>query len=109
MQYKAHRLAWVYVYGEAPVGLVDHVDRDVTNNRIKNLRDVTDGQSNQNKRVYKNSLSGHKGVGWYAPTGKWRVRIQHEGRVLALGHYNDLTAAIAARDKAEKALHTHAA
>lgn|SRR5574343_154020 len=106
--YKAHRLAWKYVYGEDPAGLVDHIDRDPTNNRIKNLRLASEQQSNQNKRAYRNSSSGHKGVGWFAPTKKWRVRIQHEGRVIQVGCYEELTDALAARQREENRLHTHA-
>lgn len=38
--YKAHRLAWLYVTGAWPVYGIDHIDRDKTNNRFINLRDV---------------------------------------------------------------------
>lgn len=106
--YKAHRLAWMYVYGKDPQGLLDHKNRDKTDNRICNLRVVTDGQSNQNKQVYRNNQTGHKGVGWHAPRKRWRVRIQHEGRVLLVGYYPTLEHAVAARRAAEHRLHTHA-
>jgi hypothetical protein len=106
--YKAHRLAWMYVYGVDPAGLLDHRDRDKTNNRIANLREVTDGQNNQNKQVYRNNASGHKGIGWYARRNAWRVRIQHEGAVHLIGFFKDIPSAIAARKAAEQALHTHA-
>ncbi len=36
--YPAARLAWMYVYGAAPSGLVRHVNGDVTDNRIANLK-----------------------------------------------------------------------
>lgn len=106
--YKAHRLAWKYVYGTDPDGLIDHIDGDKANNRIRNLRVVTDGQSNQNKKTYRNNQSGHKGVGWYSRRNAWRVRIQHEGRVVLVGFYATLARAIAARNAAEQQLHTHA-
>lgn len=106
--YKAHRLAWMYVHGVDPAGLLDHKDRDKTNNRILNLREVTDGQNNQNKRVYRNNASGHKGIGWYAKRNAWRVRIQHEGVVRLVGFFKDIPSAVAARKAAEQALHTHA-
>lgn len=107
--YKAHRLAWVYVHGTAPNGLLDHKNRDKTDNRICNLRLVTDGQNNQNKKVYKNNGTGHKGVGWYAPRKLWRARIQHDSRVFLVGYYPTLEQAVAARRIAEQRLHTHAA
>ena len=106
--YKAHRLAWMYVYGVDPLGLIDHVDRNPANNRLTNLRTASDGQNNQNKRTYKNSVSGHKGVGWYARRGLWRARIQHENRVVLVGFFGSMEEAVAARSAAEKRLHTHA-
>ena len=35
--YTAHRLAWLYVYGEFPKGHLTHKDGDKTNNSINNL------------------------------------------------------------------------
>lgn len=48
--YKAHRLAWLYAYGEWPAKELDHVDGDATNNRINNLRLATRRLNNQNHR-----------------------------------------------------------
>jgi hypothetical protein len=107
--YKLHRLAWLYVYGKDPEGLLDHIDRNKSNNRITNLRTATHAQNQQNKKVYKNNRSGHKGIGWYAPTNKWRVRIQHEGTNRLLGYFIYLKDAVAARAAAEKKTHSHAA
>jgi|DEB3_MinimDraft_2_1074329.scaffolds.fasta_scaffold00290_14 hypothetical protein len=106
--YKAHRLIWKYVHGTDPKGLIDHTDRNKTNNRICNLRVVSEGQNNQNKRTYRNNLSGHKGVGWYPRRNAWRVRIQHDGRVRLVGFYADLPTAIAARNAAEQQFHIQA-
>lgn len=103
--HKAHRLAWKYVYGKDPNGLIDHIDRDKTNNRIANLRIVSDGESNQNKATYRNNRSGHKGVGWYARRKAWRVRIQHDKRVILVGFFPTIEHAIAARNAAEQQWH----
>ena len=50
--YRVHRLVWAYYYGEdIPEGLViDHIDHDPQNNRIDNLRVVTVGENNANRR-----------------------------------------------------------
>lgn len=106
--FKAHRLAWMYVYGKDPQGLLDHIDRNKANNRIHNLRVVSDSQSNQNKKAYRNNTSGYKGVGWYAKNKKWRVRIQHERRIILVGFFDTVEEALAARQCAEKRYHTHA-
>ena len=61
----AHRVIWAIHYGEDPGKLqVDHIDRDRCNNRIDNLRLVT----NQENRINCNSYWGvhrHK--------NRWRI------------------------------------
>ena len=57
--YKAHRLAWFYVNGKWPKGLIDHINGIRSDNRIKNLRDVSDAVNQQNRRrALANSISG---------------------------------------------------
>jgi hypothetical protein len=107
--YKVHRVVWYMHYGVQPEGLLDHIDRDPTNNRIANLRECTHAQNQQNKRTYANNHSGVKGVSWYPRYGKWRVRIQHMGTPILVGMYSDFEKACAARLDAQKKLHTHAA
>jgi hypothetical protein len=36
----AHRLAWLWVYGVWPTGVLDHLNRRRNDNRISNLEDV---------------------------------------------------------------------
>lgn len=106
--YKAHRIIWFLHYGKQPKDLLDHKDRDPTNNRINNLRECTHAQNQQNKRTYSNNQSGVKGVSWYPRYGKWRVRIQHLGKPILVGTYASFDEACAARLQAQKRLHTHA-
>jgi len=58
---KAHRLAWLYVYGELPNSLIDHIDGDKTNNKINNLRLASFEQNAANRHVVK-SKTGYRGV-----------------------------------------------
>ena len=106
--YKAHRIIWYLHHGVPPADLIDHVDRDPTNNRIRNLRECTHAQNQQNKRTYANNLTGVKGVSWYARYGKWRVRIQHLGKPILVGMFADFGEACNARLQAQKHLHSHA-
>jgi len=36
----AHRLVWILHHGQEPVGTIDHANRNRSDNRIENLRDV---------------------------------------------------------------------
>lgn len=47
--YKAHRLAWLYVYGEWPAGELDHINGIKTDNRISNLRIATRSENTSNR------------------------------------------------------------
>lgn len=91
VEYKMHRLAWLYLYGEWPSGIVDHVDGNKTNNRAANLREATLSQNKGNSRIHANNTSGAKGVN--RSHGKWRARIQVNGKWHALGVYNTVEAA----------------
>lgn len=47
--YKAHRLAWLYVHGEWPAGEIDHINGDKRDNRIANLRVATRSENTTNR------------------------------------------------------------
>ncbi len=57
--YKAHRLVWLYVFGEWPRQEVDHKDGDRANNRLANLRDISPSHNQQNRR----SAARHNATG----------------------------------------------
>jgi hypothetical protein len=46
--YTAHRLAFLYVTGEWPSGVVDHINRTRNDNRWVNLRDVSSSENAKN-------------------------------------------------------------
>lgn len=61
-QYYAHRLAWVYMTGEEPKGIIDHKDNDGLNNKWKNLREATKSQNGINSKVRSTNKLGVKGI-----------------------------------------------
>lgn len=58
---KAHRMAWLYVYGYVPDDLIDHIDGNKTNNSMSNLRLATNSQNLANMHKI-NSKTGFRGV-----------------------------------------------
>ena len=100
--YQAHRLAWLYVYGEWPKLNIDHINRNPSDNRLVNLRDVTQKQNMQNASKYSHNTSGHPGVAWHKRISKWRAHIMHNQKDIHLGYFSILEEAIAARKAAEK-------
>mgnify|MGYP006131473821 FL=1 len=99
-QYKAHRLIWLYVHGKFPDGHIDHVNGKPLDNRIENLRDVTQQENNKNARKRKDNTSGHVGVCWAKRDEKWRAQIAVDGKREYLGYFNVLEDAVAARQAA---------
>lgn len=100
--YRAHRLAWLYVYGNWPEDQLDHINRDRADNRIENLREVTNKQNHQNSGKRRDNTSGHPGVCWHKQRSKWVARIMHNQKQIHLGLFTDIEEAIAARKAAEK-------
>lgn len=91
--YLAHRLSWLYIYGEWPKADIDHVDLDGTNNRISNLREATRSQNIANSGMLSSNTSGWKGVSYEKPKRKWKAYIRINGLKINLGRYNCPTAA----------------
>ena len=106
IDYRAHRIAWVYMHGEEP-DTIDHKNGDRIDNRLGNLRDVDSTGNARNAKRRGDNLSGITGVGFYPKTGKWRARINYEGKTILLGYFNTQDAAIAARQAAEKQYNYH--
>lgn len=103
--YRTCRLAWLYVYGSWPTGQIDHIDRDPTNDRIANLRDVTQSVNQHNCSKRTDNWSGQTGVTWHVRTGKWRARIHVNKTAHFLGSFDSLTDAAEAYRSAKIIYH----
>lgn len=52
-KYQTHRIIWLFEHGKMPSGEIDHIDGNVGNNHISNLRDVSKRENAQNKRWHR--------------------------------------------------------
>lgn len=94
-KYYMHRLAWFYVHGAWPRHNIDHINGDRTDNRIANLRDVTQAENLQNMRRPKAySSTGMLGVAKFR--SKFRAEIRINGKKKHLGVFDTAEAAHAA-------------
>ena len=83
-QYWAHRLAWLYVKGEHPSGVIDHWNRDKSDNRFSNLRDVTH-QANIQNMGYRQGRALPRGVS--KKRSKYVSGITIDGKSVHLGTF----------------------
>lgn len=86
---RAHRLAWLYVYGKWPTGDIDHINGERSDNRIENLRDVTRAINIQNRRkASAGSKSGLLGVVARTRGKPWGASIRVDGKNKYLGTWD---------------------
>ena len=101
----AHRAA-LAMSGFAINGLVDHKNGIRNDNKLSNLRVVTNSENLQNSTVAsRRSKSGLKGVSWRSSTQKWRACITVNGRHKELGAFSSIEDASNAYLKAKKEFH----
>lgn len=90
---KVHRLAWFLHYKQWPQFGLDHVNRVKDDNRITNLRDVTQKVNVSNTGLRVNNKSGYKNVSWDKKRNLWVARKMVDGKYKFLGYYDCPTSA----------------
>lgn len=91
----AHRVIWAICNGVWP-NTVDHIDGDVKNNKIENLRDVTQAENNRNAKLRSDNKSGEQGVHWNKDRQKWVAVVGNQ----YLGLFSTKALAVTARRSA---------
>ncbi len=105
--YKAHRLAWCYIYGYFPPNHTDHINHNKADNRSCNLREVTSAENQKNTKIRKDNKSGVIGVYWRGSQNRWTSSINISGRKIHLGSFVSFHEAVNARKLAEVAYGYH--
>ena len=103
--YHAHRLAWLYIYGDFPINQIDHINGIRNDNKISNLRLATDSQNKQNRCIGSTNTSGFFGVDFSKSNGRYRARIRLNNKRIFLGYFGTVEEAGSAYHKAKRELH----
>ena len=98
-QLKAHRVAWILAHGAIPHGMqIDHINGIRDDNRLCNLRLVTQRENDQNRRRA-------RGYSWNKGSSKWEAYIRVDGVRHHLGLFTTEAAARVAYLKAKARYH----
>ena len=97
-----HRLIWLWWYGYLPESHIDHISRDKTDNRLCNLREVSNQCNVRNSTVQSRSKTGVTGVG--IAHKKFIVQIVVNNVQYVLGRFSDFTEAVCHRYAVEQCL-----
>ena len=73
----AHRIAWFLFYGEWPRGNIDHINGMRDDNRIENLRVVTQRENTCNQRIHREGRL----PGCRKSRNRWRSQIRLPGGI----------------------------
>jgi hypothetical protein len=104
-QYKAHRLAWLYMTGGWPKDQIDHVNGIASDNTFSNLRECTSAQNQYNISIKSSNTSGYRGVFFCIRRKKWQARCKDNGKTHNLGYYELPKLASVAYENFAKKLH----
>lgn len=103
--YQGHRLAWLYMTGKWPDDDIDHRNRRRSENRWENLREATNAQNAQNRKLASTNTSGCPGVWWNKDCGKWQAAIKVAGKRTHLGLFDAIADAADAYAAAKAKVH----
>jgi hypothetical protein len=106
VRYRAHRLAWLYMYGVYPKQ-IDHLNHVRHDNRLINLRETDSYGNSRNQSKPSHNTSGVVGVSLSNRIGRnetrWEVKICGK----FLGYFDNFFDAVCKRKSAERQFDFH--
>lgn len=85
--------------------VVDHIDGDPLNNRLRNLRICTTAQNSKNRNLCRYNKNGYPDIEYLSKSKKWRARIKNDGIRYHIGCFKDKVEAAYIRDQFAMQLH----
>lgn len=76
-RYRAHHLVWLYVYGQFPSMIIDHIDGNGLNNKLSNLEEKSESENHKNKRLFKTNKTGISGVHFRKDKFTARIKLNY--------------------------------
>lgn len=89
--YLVHRIIYALHHNELPK-IVDHINRNISDNRIENLRKSDYNKNIWNSGISTSNTSGVKGVR-KTKNNKYEARIAIKGRTIQVGTFESIDAA----------------
>lgn len=109
--YLLHRVVYAMHHEKIPE-FIDHIDGNILNNRIENLRPANVKENQWNQKLNSRNTSGVKGVYFDKTRNKWNARLKVDKKVRNIGYFekiNDAAKAIASfREQQHKEYARHA-
>lgn len=93
-----------FVIGAKKGEIVDHINGDITDNRLCNLRICTKSQNAVNSKMRSNNKTGFRGVSIYYKN-KYVAEIWKDNKKIKIGVFDNKTEAAIAYDKKAVELH----
>lgn len=102
----AHRLAWLFINECIKNEVVDHINGNPSDNRLCNLRDITQqGNVHNFRTIGSRNTSGYMGVCWDKQCAKWKAAITLDGKSRHIGNFSDPAVAHQAYLEVKRRLH----
>ena len=103
-RFMVHQIVFLMHHGFIPE-CVDHIDGNIQNNRIENLRQATKAQNAYNQKLHTNNKSGHRCVHWHKHHKIWVVRLCIKKKNVLTKYFKDFELACLVADEARDIYH----
>lgn len=97
--FRSHRVAYAMHFGFDPANQIDHINGNRVDNRISNLRLVTNAENARNQKLRSTNTSGYNGVYFCKVMQSWAARATIDGKNVTLGYYETPEAASVRRQE----------